>query len=144
MRSLSAGLVLAVIVVGCTSSASLPVGMQRPAYEADGLVYFVTDCPGAASLIRGSGQVAGPALPRKGLTDRERVEALLPVIRAAYPDAVEVNMIFRNGEVWTGPFVGAGTAHPDYIVEAVADYQYELMFPAFRSCSPPNHLTREP
>jgi hypothetical protein len=136
MRSLSAGVVLAIMIVGCSSTASPPADTERPTYEVDGLVYFVTDCPETASLVRG-GEDLGPALPRKGLTDQERVESLLPVIRAAYPEAVEVNMIFRNGEVWAGAFVGAGTPHPEYAVESVADFQYELILTADAAC--PNH-----
>ena len=137
MRSLSAGVVLAVVIVGCSSTASPPEDMGRPTYEVDGLVYFVTDCPETVSLVRGGGEIIGPPLPRKGLTDRERVESLLPVIRAAYPETVEVNMILRNGEVWDGAFVGAGTPHPEYSVEAVADFQYELILSADAAC--PTH-----
>lgn len=138
MRALGAGLVLVFVVVGCTSANSVPAETVRPTYEVSGLVYFATDCPRAANLVSAGGQVAGAPLPRKGLTDLDRVEALLSDARIAIlPNALEVNLIVRHGEVWDGPFSGAGTPHPRYTVEAVEDYQYEVVLAPDGIC--PNH-----
>jgi hypothetical protein len=122
--------VLLVAVVGCTSTGSsstspdlLSDEMSRPTYEADGRVYSVTDCPLAENLISG-GYAAADGLPKKGQTDKARVESLLAEAQSYYVGSsgiVAVTLIRRNGEVWAGPGNG------DYTVETVEDYQYELL-----------------
>ena len=121
VRRLTLGVVVLLVAIGCTTADSPPEEMERATYEVDGRVYFVTDCPSTTNLISGGRDWVGPR-PKKGLTDLERVELLLPDARTALsPNALEVNLIYRNGEVWDGPSSG------DRRVETVEDYQYEVV-----------------
>ncbi len=123
------GLVL-LLATACASTGNSD-GMERPTYEADGRVYSVTDCPSAPNLIIG-GYDAADGLPKKGQTDQNRVEALLPDAQEFYsePKVVAVSVIRRNGEVWNGPGDG------DYTVEKVDDYQYEILLAPDGRCPP--------
>lgn len=117
-------------VVGCTDTGSSSDGMGRPTYEADGRVYSVTDCPLAENLISG-GYDAADGLPKKGQTDKERVEALLADAQSYYvgqSGVVAVTVVRRHGEVWDGPGNG------DYTVEAAEDYQYEVLLSPDSPC----------
>ena len=127
---------LLVTITACTSTASSPAlpetsdDARRPTYSSDGRVYSVTDCPAAANLISGGNDTAD-ALPKKGQTDRERVESRLAEAENALVGTsgiVAITVIHRDGEVWDGPGNGV------YTVEAAKDYQYELLLGPDGSC----------
>lgn len=128
--------VLLVTLAACTSATSPTTQTEssevatRPTFSSGGLVYSVTDCPAAPNLISG-GDEAADALPKKGQTDRGRVESLFAEAESALVgsfDIVAVTMIHRDGEVWDGPGNGV------YTVEAAKDYQYELLLGPDGSC----------
>ncbi len=131
MRLLGIALVLVFTALSCTSTDTPLAEMERSTYLTDdGRIYFETDCPGARSLIIG-GYEAADGLPKKGQTDLERVESMLGDARAGFligPNAVEVNLIHRNGEVWDGPGNGV------YTVERVDDHQYEILLSTSGTC----------
>ena len=127
---------LLIAITACTSAgapATLPEPLDvstRPTFSTDGRVYSVTDCPAAANLISG-GVDAADALPKKGQTDRDRVESLLGEADAALVGTsgiVAIAMMRRNGEVWDGPGNGV------YTVEATEDYQFEVLLGPDAAC----------
>ncbi|MBT8208265.1 MAG: hypothetical protein HKN07_03875 [Acidimicrobiia bacterium] len=127
---------LLVVVTACSSGSSAAVEREspdtssRPTFTSAGRVYSVTNCPSAANLISG-GRDAADALPKKGQTDRGRVESLLADAKSALVGTsgiVALRVIPRNGEVWDGPGNG------NYTVEAAEDYQYEVLLGPDGSC----------
>jgi hypothetical protein len=128
VRLLAWSTAIALLLVACGGDAT-----SQPTYTlADGRAYSATDCPVAANLLIG-GDDAKDGLPRRGQTDRTRVEEMLNDVRDRFigpTDVVEVRVIPRNGEVWYRLDNG------DVVVEQVEDYQFEFILSADGSCPP--------
>ncbi|MCP4306947.1 MAG: hypothetical protein GY788_19130, partial [bacterium] len=70
-----------------------------------------------------SGTDIGDGLPKKGQTDKERVDTILAETKDDLIDtfeAIDATVIPRNGQVWDGP--GNGT----YTIQDVPDYQIRV------------------
>jgi hypothetical protein len=110
---------------GCTDKADVTTTQPEtaaplPTYQIGDHVLVATDCPAADPLLRSS---IGDGLPRKGQTDRERVERILEGTRddlIATFGATDIIMVPRNGQVWAGPGNG------DYTIEDALDYQLRV------------------
>ncbi len=89
-------------------------------YAIGETVLIETDCPVADEILRSD---IGDGLPRKGQTDKERVDEVLAETKDDLIDtfeAIDAKVIPRNGQVWDGP--GNGT----YTIEDVPDYQIRV------------------
>ena len=96
-------------------------------YSVGDNLYIRTDCPAADPILRGGAD----GLPREGQTARERVATLVANHRSsllASFNAVEVVIVPRNGQVWTGPGNG------EYRIVDAEDYQIELIIAAEVDC----------
>ncbi len=112
---------MAVPVGGGCDPTSTPVSPQTLAtYNIGDTVWIRTDCPIANGVLRSSG---GDGLPRKGQTDKQRVDTVLADGKEALTEsfgAVDVRVIPRNGQVWDGPGDGV------YTIENAPDYQIRV------------------
>lgn len=113
-------LVIALAVVlgttGCTKATAPDTSSIFETYASGGNVLIRTDCPGADDVLRSP---LGDGLPRKGQTEKQRVETVL----AATGDdlvntfgAIATDVVPRSGQVWSGPKDG------EYTIEEAADY----------------------
>ncbi len=112
---------LAVPIGGGCDPTTAPFTPQTPStYNVGDTVWIGTDCPIANGVLRANG---GDALPKKGQTDKQRVDAVLAEGKDALIEslgAVDARVIPRNGQVWDGPGDGV------YTIEDVPDYQVRV------------------
>ncbi len=89
-------------------------------YAIGETVLIQTDCPIADEILRSD---IGDGLPKKGQTDKERVDTIFAETKDDLIDtfeAIDARVIPRNGQVWDGP--GNGT----YTIQDVPDYQIRV------------------
>ncbi len=103
-----------------TGSDTYEASETLTTYAIGETVLIKTDCPVADEILRSD---IGDGLPKKGQTDKDRVDAVFAETKNDLIDtfdAIDARVIPRNGQVWDGP--GNGT----YTIEDVPDYQIRV------------------
>ena len=116
-----AGPIAVLVLAACTSSSSSDPSIGQPdattvptdlattppsapfeTYLVGDNLYIRSGCPAADPMLRGGAD----GLPKEGQTERARVADLVEEHRLsllAEFEAVDVRVVPRNGQVWTGP-----------------------------------------
>ena len=123
MRKIAPVAIALVVVLGttgCTKATTPGASSLFETYTNAGNVMVRTDCPGADEMLRSP---IGDGLPKKGQTDKQRVETVLAATGDDLVDrfgAIATDVVPRGGQVWSGPTDG------EYTIEEATGYMIRV------------------